>query len=133
LTPCVLAGDICTDWQTWSRYFHIKSIILQSLLQSTVYISLGVLFAGTASTLVVSYAPYAFHTGIPEVIAILGGYVLDGFLTPWTLLIKALGVVLAVASGLSLGKEGPLVHIACCAAHLLCSLVPEVRANEGKH
>ena len=36
---------------------------------------------------------------------ILGGYVLDAFLTPWTLLIKSLGLALAVASGLSLGKE----------------------------
>jgi chloride channel 3/4/5 len=36
---------------------------------------------------------------------ILGGYVLDAFLSPWTLLIKALGLALAVASGLSLGKE----------------------------
>jgi len=36
---------------------------------------------------------------------ILGGYVFDAFLTPWTLLIKALGLALAVASGLSLGKE----------------------------
>jgi hypothetical protein len=31
--------------------------------------------------------------------------VFDAFLTPWTLLIKALGLALAVASGLSLGKE----------------------------
>ena len=36
---------------------------------------------------------------------ILGGYVFDAFLTPWTLLTKALGLALAVASGLSLGKE----------------------------
>lgn len=36
---------------------------------------------------------------------ILGGYVLTAFLTPWTLLIKAIGLALAVASGLSLGKE----------------------------
>lgn len=36
---------------------------------------------------------------------ILGGYVLDDFLSPWTLLIKAVGLALAVASGLSLGKE----------------------------
>lgn len=35
----------------------------------------------------------------------MGGYVFDEFLTPWTLVIKALGLVLAVASGLSLGKE----------------------------
>ena len=38
-------------------------------------------------------------------IKILGGYVLDAFLKPWTLLIKSVGLVLAVASGLSLGKE----------------------------
>lgn len=36
---------------------------------------------------------------------ILSGYVLDEFLSAWTLLIKALGLALAVASGLSLGKE----------------------------
>lgn len=36
---------------------------------------------------------------------ILGGYVFDEFLGAWTLLIKSLGLVLAVASGLSLGKE----------------------------
>lgn len=40
-----------------------------------------------------------------NVLQILGGYVFDAFLTPWTLLIKALGLALAVASGLSLGKE----------------------------
>ena len=38
-------------------------------------------------------------------IKILRGYVFDRFLSGWTLLIKALGLALAVASGLSLGKE----------------------------
>ena len=36
---------------------------------------------------------------------ILGGYVLDAFLSAWTLLIKSLGLALAVSSGHSLGKE----------------------------
>lgn len=35
----------------------------------------------------------------------------DAFLTPWTLLVKALGLALAVASGLSLGKEAGLCDI----------------------
>jgi H+/Cl- antiporter ClcA len=64
-----------------------------------------VAFAWSAAVLVVTYAPYAFHTGIPEIKAILNGYVLDAFLSPWTLLIKSLGLALSVASGLSLGKE----------------------------
>lgn len=45
------------------------------------------------------------HSPIMATMQILGGYVLDAFLSPWTLLIKALGLALAVASGLSLGKE----------------------------
>ena len=36
----------------------------------------------------------------------------DAFLTPWTLLIKALGLALAVASGLSLGKEASSYDVA---------------------
>jgi len=42
--------------------------------------------------------------------------VFDTFLTPWTLLIKALGLALSVASGLSLGKEA-----SSCDAVLLAS------------
>lgn len=40
---------------------------------------------------------------------IIGGYVFDSFLSPWTLLIKALGLALSVSSGLSLGKEVKLL------------------------
>ncbi|KAH8075851.1 chloride channel [Cristinia sonorae] len=116
------AGEVCTEWQSWSQYFHVSFILGQSLLQSSIYIALAVAFAGSAALFVRTYAPYAFHTGIPEIKAILSGYVFDAFLSPWTLLIKAVGLALAVASGLSLGKEGPLVHVSCCAAYLLLRL-----------
>jgi chloride channel 3/4/5 len=99
------AGEICYEWQTWSQYLGVHSTLGESLLQALVYIALAVAFAGAASVLVRSYAPHAYHTGIPEVVSILGGFVLDSFLSPWTLLIKAVGIALAVASGLSLGKE----------------------------
>ncbi|TCD69139.1 hypothetical protein EIP91_008615 [Steccherinum ochraceum] len=115
-------GEVCKEWQTWSQYFHVSAILGQSLLQSTIYIALAIAFAGSAALFVGTYAPYAFHTGIPEIKAILSGYVFDAFLGPWTLLIKAVGLALAVASGLSLGKEGPLVHVACCTAYLLLRL-----------
>jgi chloride channel 3/4/5 len=38
---------------------------------------------------------------------------------------------LAVASGLWLGKEGPLVHVACCSANLFMKLFSNVNGNEG--
>ncbi|KAF8075038.1 Cl-channel protein [Lyophyllum atratum] len=125
-------GEKCREWITWSEFLHVRSIFLQSLLQSFIYVVLAIAFAGSAALLVESYAPYAFHTGIPEIKAILGGYVFDSFLSPWTLIIKAVGLALAVASGLSLGKEGPLVHVACCMAFGLSRLFKQFRHNEAQ-
>lgn len=125
------AGELCYEWQTWSQYFHIRSMFGSSFLQASVYVLLSVSFGGTSAFLVQKYAPYAFHTGIPEIKAILSGYVLDAFLSPWTLLIKALGLALSVASGLSLGKEGPLVHVACCMAFLFSRMFKQFRHNEA--
>ncbi|PCH36351.1 hypothetical protein WOLCODRAFT_140358 [Wolfiporia cocos MD-104 SS10] len=125
-------GGDCTQWQTWSECLHIRFIFVQSLLQSSIYVALAFALVGSAAVLVKAYAPYAFHTGIPEIKAILNGYVLDAFLSPWTLLIKALGLALAVASGLSLGKEGPLVHVSCCLAFLLSKMFKHIHRNEAR-
>ena len=54
---------------------------------------------------------------------ILSGFIIRGYLGKWTLLIKSVGMMLAVAAGLSLGKEGPLVHVACCIGKLLISFL----------
>ena len=40
--------------------------------------------------------------------------------------------MLAVASGLSLGKEGPMVHMACCTGNILAYLFPKYGRNEAK-
>jgi chloride channel 3/4/5 len=69
---------------------------------------------------------------ISKSLQILGGYTFDSVLSAWTLVIKALGLALAVASGLSLGKEGPLVHVACCLAYMLSRLFKQFRENEAQ-
>ena len=38
----------------------------------------------------------------------------------------------AVAAGLSLGKEGPLVHVACCCGNIFSWLFPKYKKNEAK-
>ncbi|TRM60738.1 chloride channel [Schizophyllum amplum] len=125
-------GELCTEWKSWSEFFGVRYIWAQAMLQSTIYVALAIVFAASAAILVQSYAPYAFHTGIPEIKAILSGYVLDAFLTPWTLVIKALGLALSVASGLVLGKEGPLVHVACCIASMLSRMFSQFKNNEAE-
>lgn len=51
----------------------------------------------------------AAGSGVAEVKVILSGFVLHGYLGLRTLVIKTVALILSVASGLSLGKEGPYV------------------------
>ncbi|GAA5991112.1 hypothetical protein JCM10908_006541 [Rhodotorula pacifica] len=125
--------ETCRAWQTWGELVAgEKHIVARALAQYGVYISLAVLFALTASAFVNVFAPHAFHTGIPEIKVILGGYNLEGFLSPMTLVIKSLGLPLAVASGLSLGKEGPLVHVACCIGDFALRPFTALRGNGAR-
>ncbi|GAB1518480.1 chloride channel [Rhizoctonia solani] len=126
------AGEECNEWNTWGEYLGIRSIAATALIQSIIYVVLAMAYSGSAAILVQSYAPYAFHTGIPEIKAILNGYVLDLFLSPWTLLVKGVGLALAVGSGLSLGKEGPLVHVSCCIASIFYDLISRFKGNQAQ-
>ncbi|KAI5242933.1 CLC voltage-gated chloride channel [Aureobasidium subglaciale] len=56
------------------------------------------IFALTSARLVKSYAPYAAGSGISEIKCIIAGFVMKGFLGFWTLLIKSIGLPLAIAS-----------------------------------
>jgi chloride channel 3/4/5 len=53
----------------------------------------------------------AAGSGIPEIKTILSGFVIPHFLDFKVLLVKAVGAVFAVSTGMCLGKEGPFVHI----------------------
>lgn len=74
----------------------------------------------------------AAGSGVAEVRVILSGFVLHGFLGLRTLIIKSLGLILSVASGLSLGKEGPYVHIATCVGNIACRLFAKYDRNDAK-
>ncbi|GAB1320734.1 hypothetical protein MFIFM68171_10944 [Madurella fahalii] len=74
----------------------------------------------------------AAGSGVAEVRVILSGFVLHGFLGLKTLIIKSLGLILSVASGLSLGKEGPYVHIATCVGNIACRLFTKYDRNDAK-
>ncbi|KAK8379882.1 hypothetical protein O3P69_019710 [Scylla paramamosain] len=96
------------------------------------YVLWSLLFASLAASLVMMFAPYACGSGIPEIKTILSGFIIRGYLGKWTLLIKSLGMILAVSAGLSLGKEGPLVHVACCIGNILSYMFPKYGKNEAK-
>ncbi|KAF3906272.1 hypothetical protein ABW20_dc0102750 [Dactylellina cionopaga] len=74
----------------------------------------------------------ASGSGVAEVKVILSGFVMHGYLGFKTLFMKTIGLILSIASGMSLGKEGPYVHIATCIGNICCRLFPKYNFNDAK-
>ncbi|KAI9005874.1 chloride channel [Gaertneriomyces semiglobifer] len=123
-----LAGS-CQDWADWSfALFGHRGVFLVNWI---FYVAFSVLFASVCAYLVIHLAPYAAGSGTAEVKTILGGFIIKKFLGIKTLLVKAVGLPLMVASGLAVGKEGPMVHLACCVANVFPRLFSKYWRNEA--
>ncbi|KAF4681161.1 Chloride Channel, partial [Perkinsus olseni] len=70
-------------------------------------------------------SPAAAGSGIPEMKVTLTGEDVDNFLSFRTLIAKSVGLVAVQAAGLSLGSEGPFIHVAGCLAVALCTYLPQ--------
>ncbi len=70
-----------------------------------------------AAWMVRRFAPYASGSGIPHVEAVILKQLPQA--PVWLIPVKFIGGVLAIGSGLALGREGPSVQMGASAAHLL--------------
>ncbi|KAK5102722.1 chloride channel [Lithohypha guttulata] len=122
----------CQNWTPWRRALHIGNLGGAYVVEYIFFVLFATLFAACSAVLVQSYSRYAKQSGIPEIKIMLGGYVIQDFLGIQTLATKTLGVCLSVASGLWLGKEGPLVHLACCCASLAMKPFEALSQNEAR-
>ena len=120
---CWGAEPGCDEWHEWSGFWPLHYFI---------YIVFAGAMAYTAARLVKSFAPYAAGSGISEIKCIIAGFVMKGFLGFWTLMIKSIALPLAIASGLSIGKEGPSVHYAVCTGNVISRMFVKYRRNAAK-
>jgi len=100
------------------------------------FIFVSSFIACISATLTWGFAPRSRGSGIPEIKTILGGFTfgaeIKDILDANTLFIKIIGLSMSVGAGLSCGKEGPLVHIACCWSNVICKFFARYRDNEAK-
>ena len=74
------------------------------------FLGFNLTMASISGFIVAYFQPVAGGSGIPEVKAWLNGSAVPRLLNLKTLLIKIIGVILAVGSSFCIGKEGPMVH-----------------------
>ena len=73
-----------------------------------------------SAALVVFVAPSAAGSGLPHIGSFLAsGYASSALLNGKTLLVKLVGTVFSISSGLAIGREGPAIHIGAAAASVV--------------
>ena len=93
-----------------------------SLVQLVIWIGYSLSFAVIAASCGKYISKDAEGSGIPEMKAIIGGATIKEYISYQTLCSKIVGLVAATASGLSVGREGPFVHISCIFADKISSI-----------
>ncbi|KAI9303843.1 chloride channel [Cunninghamella echinulata] len=121
---------VCAMWVPWSDALGLGHDIY--IVTWLFYIFWATLFATTCAYLVKQFAPYAAGSGISEIKCIIAGFVMRGFLGGWTLVMKSVGLTMAVASNLSIGKEGPSVHMACCVGNVISRSFQKFRSSKAE-
>lgn len=89
-------------------------------LKFIVFVILSIVYAIISAVMVKFVAPMAAGSGISEIKVTVAGFIYNtDFYSLSTLLIKSLALPLTIASGLSVGKEGPSVHYATCCGFII--------------
>ena len=120
---CFGSEEGCDEWKRWSSFGIVNYFI---------YAIFAVLLCFISAYLVKNYAPYAAGSGISEIKCIIAGFIMKGFLGFWTFLIKSICLPLAIASGLSVGKEGPSVHYAVCVGNVISRFFDKYKRSASK-
>jgi len=123
--------SLSVEWVPWRDPWSFS--LMDSLVAVTFYLGVSIACTGLAVFLVSTYCIAAKGSGIPEVKATVSGFDLPQSFSFLCLVIKSLGLSLVVASGLALGKEGPLIHIGVCWAYCFQQVVARPLKDLGFH
>ncbi|CVL07627.1 related to CLC chloride channel protein [Fusarium mangiferae] len=142
---CCSSETICQNWKPWTEsYVHAYAIYVGLAL------AFGIIAGSVTATTkmnLTAVAPekerssaspsgkvmyMAAGSGIPEIKTVLSGFCIPHLFDLKVLIVKAVGSIFAVATGMCLGKEGPFVHISACVGYLVTVCIPKYASNQRK-
>ncbi|CAM9871346.1 unnamed protein product, partial [Chrysoparadoxa australica] len=88
---------------------------------------------GILAFLLVYIAPWSAGSGIPEVKCVLNGVSMPDVLSLKCMVCKLLGIIFAIASGVPVGKEGPMIHIGAGLGASIATSLPFRRLEQFKN
>ncbi|AOA64970.1 Anion/proton exchange transporter [Komagataella phaffii CBS 7435] len=133
----------CSDYKLWSELLHTSKFIVSPEFLIFLLLTLSLAYMSVKLTLTTkTHNPLpnprksnadviytAYGSGVPEVKTILSGFIIRRFLGTYTLFLKSVALVLAIASGMAIGKEGPYVHLSTCIGNICARLFTKINTN----
>ncbi|KAJ4088280.1 hypothetical protein NW760_013217 [Fusarium oxysporum] len=148
---CCASETNCGNWKSWTESYVYAYAIYVGLALAFGIIAGGVTM--TTKSNLTAVAPekelsatiehqvqspggkvmyMAAGSGIPEIKTVLSGFSIPHLFDLKVLIVKAIGSIFAVATGMCLGKEGPFVHISACVGYLVTICIPKYASNQRK-
>ena len=120
-----IAEELLTEIKIWVTQHFMQLHHTEGAIYTAFgfYVIYSIIMASLSAVLTVYIAPGASGSGIPELMGVLNGVKYPSIFTKRVLLIKVIGVILAVSGTLCIGKEGPLAHIGAIVA-MVCLEAP---------
>ena len=105
------------------KFEIVSEYLLDSLIHGLlVYLLITILLIIVSSFIVVYVSPISGGSGVPEVMGYLNGVYIKNIYSLPNLVIKFLSCILAVASGLPVGPEGPMISIGALIGHSMSKI-----------
>ncbi|KAN0050555.1 hypothetical protein ACTA71_003686 [Dictyostelium dimigraforme] len=120
----LVAVDLIFKYVVFSWRDAFIELTENYFLQYLSYIIWTVALATGSCLIIKKICPAAVGSGIPDLKSIFSGFWNPFVVAPMVLLWKTIGLLLSYGSGLSIGKEGPYIHISATLANTLLSIKP---------
>jgi chloride channel 3/4/5 len=142
---CCASEINCQNWKPWTESYVCAYAIYVSLA-----LAFGIIAGSATATTKMNLTAVALEkegssaspqgkimymaagSGIPEIKTVLSGFCIPHLFDLKVLIVKAIGSIFAVATGMCLGKEGPFVHISACVGYLVTICIPKYASNQRK-